>query len=220
MPIVMASFILAAPSTDAVEFSGSWLGKTNLPHFGPDEFTLILKKEKDSYTGMVIVDSLDIVKPDTQIQNIEVEGDVITFTFPLVDGTSLSCHLTFEDEKMNGYWSHSAGARGMIVFEKNQKGARAKYGDFIGDYKFVFEGEEALFKFYIKDGVLYGMGEYSLGELKPAKGNDLKFKVVTPHSENWSFEFIKDAEGKIVKCRFTDEDFPEMDSIIGNKLAK
>jgi hypothetical protein len=220
MTIVMASFIMAAPGTDAVDFSGTWLGKTNLPHFGPDEFTLVLKKEKDSCTGMVVVDSLDIVKPDTPIQNIEVEGDVITFTFPLLDRTMLSCHLTLDGEKMNGYWSHSAGARGIIVFENENKKAYAKikYADFVGDYKFVLEGEEMLIKIYVEDGVLCGVGEYSLGELKPVKGNDLKFKVVTPHGENWSFEFIKDDRGRIVKCKFRDEDFAEMDSVTGVKI--
>jgi len=118
--IAMVSIVMAVPRADAADFSGTWMGKTNLPHFGPEVFTLVLKKEKDANTGMVVVDSLDIVKPDTPIQNIEVEGDVITFTFPLVDGTTLSCHLTFEGEKMKGYWSHSAGARGIIVFEKKE----------------------------------------------------------------------------------------------------
>jgi hypothetical protein len=121
---------------------------------------------------------------------------------------------------MNGYWSHSAGARGIIVFEKAQKGAGTKYADLIGDYNFVFEGEEVLFKFYIKDGFLCGMGEYSLGELTPVKDNDLKFKVLTPHGENWSSEFLKDDKGRIAKCKFTDEDFTEMDSVTGVKVFK
>jgi hypothetical protein len=116
---VLASFVFTAPRTAAVDFSGTWLGKTNLPHFGTDELTLVLKREKDSYTGTV-VDTLEIIAPDTPIQNAEVEGNVITFMFPLVDGTMLSCNLTLEGEKMNGYWSHSAGARGIIVFEKKK----------------------------------------------------------------------------------------------------
>ncbi len=64
------------------------------------------------------------------------------------------------------------------------------------------------------------MGEYSLGELNPVKDNDLKFKVVTPHGENWSFEFIKDDKGRIVKCKFTDDDFAEMGSVTGVKVFK
>ena len=216
---VLASFVFAAPRTAAVDFSGTWLGKTNLPHFGVDEMTLVLKKEKDSYKGTV-VDTLKIIAPDTLIQNAKVEGDVITFEFPLVDRTMLSCHLTLEGEKMNGYWSHSAGARGIIVFEKKKEDAKTKYADFVGDYKFVFEGEEILIKLYFEDGVLCGMGEYSLGELKPVNGNDLKFKVETEYGENWSLEFIKDDKGKIVKCKFTDEDFTEMGNVTGVKVIK
>ena len=220
MIIIMASFIMAAPSTDDVDFRGTWLGKTNVPSLGPDEITIVLKNEKDSYTGSVVVDTLKIIVPDTTIQNIEVEGNTVTFTFPLIDGAMLSCDFTLEDEKLDGYWTHPSGSKGVFVLEKKQKDAGTKYADFVWDYNFVFEGEEVLFKFYIKDGVLRGMGEYSLGELKPVKGNDLKYKVVTPHGENWFFEFIKNDQGKIAKCKFMDEDFPEMGSIMGIKLAK
>ena len=68
---VLASFVFAAPRTAAVDFSGTWLGTTNLPHFGVDELTLVLKKEKDSYKGTV-VDTLKIIAPDTLIQNFRV----------------------------------------------------------------------------------------------------------------------------------------------------
>ena len=87
--------------------------------------------------------------------------------------------------------------------------------------QFALEGEEMLINFYVEDGVLCARGaEYSLGELKPVKGKDLKFKAKTPHGEKWSFEFIKDDKGKIVKCKLTDEDFAEMGSITGVKLIK
>ena len=217
LALAVGNLIFLGAMFAAVDFSGTWLGKTNLPHYGADELTLVLKKEKDSYTGMV-VDTLEIIAPDTPIQNAEVEGNVITLMFPLVDGAMLSCNLTLEGEKMNGYWSHPAGARGIIVFEKKKEYAETKYADFVGDYKFVLEGEEMLIKFYIENGVLCGVGEYSLGELNPVKGNDLKFKAETEHGENWSFEFIKDDKGKIVKCKFTDEDFTEMGSITGVKV--
>ena len=216
---VLAAFVFTAPRTAAVDFSGTWLGRTNVPGAGANELTLVLKKEKDSYTGMV-VDTLQVIAPETPIQNAEVEGNVITFMFPLVDGAMLSCNLTLEDEKMNGYWTHPAGSKGILVFEKKKEDAKTKYADFVGDYKFVLESEEVLIKIYIEDGVLCGMGEYSLGELNPIKGNDLKFKVETEYGENWSFEFIKDDKGKIVKCKFTDEDFAEMGSVTGVKVIR
>ena len=218
--MAMASFAVAVPRADAMDFSGTWLGKTNVPSLGPDEITIALKNEKDSYTGSVLADTLKIIVPGTPIQNIEVEGNTVTFMFPLIDGAMLSCSFTLEDDKLNGYWTHPSGSKGVFVLERNQEDAGTKYADLVGDYKFVFEGEEVLIKVYIEDGVLCGMGEYSLGELKPVKGSELEFKVKTEAGENWSFVFIKDDRGKIVKCKFTDEDFVEMGSIMGVKLAK
>ncbi|UCE21623.1 MAG: hypothetical protein JSV46_05260, partial [Candidatus Aminicenantes bacterium] len=105
--------------------------------------------------------------------------------------------------------------------EKKKADGQTKYADFVGYYRFALEGEEMLINFYVEDGVLCGRGaEYSMGELKPVKGNDLKFKVETPHGEKWSFEFIKDDKGKIVKCKFTDEDFAEAGSVTGIKIVK
>jgi hypothetical protein len=218
--IAMVSFVMAVPRADTVDFSGSWLGKTNVPSLGPDEITLVLKSEKDSYTGSAVNDTLEIITPDTPIQNIEVEGSVISLQFPLIDGAVLSCSFTLEEDKLDGYWTHPSGSKGVFVLEKMQENAREKYADLVGDYKFVFEGEDVFIKIYIEDGVLCGMAEYSMGELKPVEGNGLKFKVVTPHGENWSFEFIKDDKGNIVECKLTDEDFPETRSITGVKVAK
>lgn len=48
-----------------------------------------------------------------------------------------------------------------------------KYADFAGYYRFALEGEEMLINFYAEDGVLYGVGEYSLGELKPVTSGHL-----------------------------------------------
>jgi CubicO group peptidase (beta-lactamase class C family) len=105
--------------------------------------------------------------------------------------------------------------------EKKKEGDKTIYADFAGYYKFALEGEEMLINFYIEDGVLCGTGaEYSLGELKPVNGNDLRFKVETVYGEKWSFEFIKDDKGKIVKCKLTDEDFAEMGSVTGVKVIK
>ncbi len=144
MFIVMASFVVAAPGTDVLDFSGTWLGKTNVPSLGPDEITIVLKNEKDSYIGTVVVDSLKIIVPDTPIQNIEVEGNTVTFMFPLIDGAMLSCSFTLENDKLDGYWTHPSGSKGVFVLEKKQEDAVTKYADFVGDYKFVFEGEDVI----------------------------------------------------------------------------
>jgi len=119
MLAVMAALVCAAPRPDSADFSGTWLGKTTLPDGTVDEFTLVLKKEKDSYDGSII-DSLKAVPPATPVQSIKVEGNVISFTFPWADGAVIYCKLTLAGEKMTGDWTHSAGTTGILVFEKKK----------------------------------------------------------------------------------------------------
>ncbi len=114
---VLAAFVFAAPRPAAVDFSGTWLGKTEVPNAGVDEFTLVLKKEKDAYAG-TIVDSLQMFAPATPIQSVKVEGNLITFMCPLVDGAMISCKLSLAGEKMTGDWTHPAGTTGTLIFEK------------------------------------------------------------------------------------------------------
>jgi hypothetical protein len=116
---VLAAFVFAAASPTAVDFSGTWLGKTTLPDGTVDEFTLVLKKEKDACAG-TIVDSLKAVPPETTIQSVKVEGSVISFTFPWPDGAVIYCQLTLAGEKMTGDWTHPAGTKGALVFEKKK----------------------------------------------------------------------------------------------------
>ena len=116
---VLAAFVFAAASPTAVDFSGTWLGKTTLPDGTVDEFNLVLKKEKDSYTG-TIADSLQAIALATPIQSVEVEGGVINFTFPWPDGAMIYCKLTLAGEKMTGDWTHPAGTMGAFIFEKKK----------------------------------------------------------------------------------------------------
>lgn len=118
--IAMVTSVMAVPRADAADFSGTWLGKTNVPSLGPDEITIVLKNEKDSYTGSVASDTLEIIVPDTPIQNIEVDGNTVTFMFPLIDGAMLSCNFTLDNDKLDGYWTHPSGSKGVFVLEKEK----------------------------------------------------------------------------------------------------
>jgi hypothetical protein len=119
MLAVLAAFAIAASRPAAVDFSGTWLGKTEVPGSGIDELTLVLKKDKESYTGTV-VDSLQMIVPWTEIQNVKVEGNVITLMFPLTDGNMISCTLTLAGGKMTGDWIHPEGSTGTIDFDKKE----------------------------------------------------------------------------------------------------
>ena len=104
-----------------------------------------------------------------------------------------------------------------FVQDKKDDAAK-KYAGIIGEYNFKVEGEIHTVKFYLEKGKLTGMGEYSLGFLKPVKDKDLKFMVETEYGEKWSFEFIKDEKGKITKCKWRDEDFGM--GVTGDKVIK
>ena len=114
---VLAALVLAAPRPAAADFRGTWLGKSEMPSGDVDEFTLVLKKVEDVYTG-TIADSLKMIAPETPVQSVKVEGDVITFEFRLVDGAGILCQLTLDGEKMTGNWTHPAGTTGTLVFER------------------------------------------------------------------------------------------------------
>ncbi|MFC1731665.1 hypothetical protein ACFL6I_15215 [candidate division KSB1 bacterium] len=55
-------------------------------------------------------------------------------------------------------------------------------------------------------------------ERTPDKINASRFRAVTEHGENWSFEFTKDEKGKVIKCKFTDEDFGL--EVAGDRIQK
>jgi len=116
---ILTALVFAAPCPAAVDFSGTWLGKSEMPSGAVDECTLVLKKEKDSYAG-TIDDSLQMIAPATPIKGAKVEDNVITFEFPLVDGAMIYCKLTLAGEKMTGNWTHPAGTTGTLVFEKKK----------------------------------------------------------------------------------------------------
>lgn len=117
--VILAALAFSAPRAEKIDFSGTWLGKTDIPNAGPDDLTLVLKKEKEGYSG-TFVDTLQVVVPETQILNAKVEGSVLTFTLPLADGMSVACKLTLEGDKMTGSWEHPEGDTGALVFEKKK----------------------------------------------------------------------------------------------------
>jgi hypothetical protein len=92
----------------------------------------------------------------------------------------------------------------------NAKGEAVKnYGEFVGVYEFEFEGEKAVLQFTIKNEKLWAHAvtdDYEVGELKPDKKQPTLFRGTTVHGEHWAFEFIKEAEGEPVRCKFIDED--------------
>jgi RNase P/RNase MRP subunit p29 len=111
---------LAASSAQAADLSGTWLGKTEVPETGTDEVTLVLTKTKTGYTGTV-TDALGVLNKDTEIKGVKLEGDELTFSFLIADGTTeIVIYLTVSGEKLIGRWENpnEDGASAPIEFIK------------------------------------------------------------------------------------------------------
>jgi hypothetical protein len=111
---------LAASPAQAADLSGTWLGKTEVPETGTDEVTMVLTKTKTGYSGTV-TDSLGMLNKDTEIKDVKLDGDELTFSFPLSDGTTeIVVSLTVSSEKLIGQWENpnEEGASAPIEFIK------------------------------------------------------------------------------------------------------
>lgn len=102
----------------AEDLSGTWAGTTVIN--GMDEtLTLVLKKNGDTYTGNV-TDSAGFSN-ETEIESIKIEGDQLSFTFPIdTGGTYITIYVTLEvsENEMTGEWTSDDGGSGPVELEK------------------------------------------------------------------------------------------------------
>jgi len=110
----------SAFATPAVDWSGTWLGKTTLPDGTVDELTVVFKKDKTTYTGTV-VDTLGIVAPDTPFKDMTVNNNEMTANFIVTSGNLIKFTLKIEGDKMNGKWEDTTeGTAGLLEFVKKK----------------------------------------------------------------------------------------------------
>ncbi len=101
------------------DLSGTWIGKTEVPNQGADELTMVLKKIAGGYAGTV-ADTLGIIVRDTEIKNIEIKGDIMTFSFPLIDEAIITCRMKIAEDKITGAWEHPEGSSGALEFARKK----------------------------------------------------------------------------------------------------
>jgi hypothetical protein len=116
----LAFILFSTAAASAPDLAGTWIGKTEVPDQGTDEVTLVLKKDEKGYTGTV-VDTLGLIAKDTEIMDVKVEGNEISFRFPLTDGAMISVKMTADGNKMAGAWVHPEGDTGVLSFEKKKQ---------------------------------------------------------------------------------------------------
>jgi hypothetical protein len=110
---------LASFAQEAADLSGTWIGKTEVPNTGMDEVTLVLKKAEKSYGG-TISDNQGVLKADTEIRDVMMDGEKLSFVFPLADGTLFLMKLVVAGDNMTGQWEHPVGSTGAIEFVKKK----------------------------------------------------------------------------------------------------
>lgn len=106
-----------AVSADAPDLVGTWVGKTDVPDVGSVDVVLTVRKGEAGYTASVS-DSASLIAPDTAVRDLTVDGDTLSFWFPLADGATVSIQLKVSGDTMSGSWQHQEGQTGSLSFER------------------------------------------------------------------------------------------------------
>jgi hypothetical protein len=121
--LIAATFLgvlaLTGYAQKAEDLSGTWIGKTEVPDIGTDEVTLVLRKVDKGYGG-TIVDNQGVIAANTEIKDVTIIGDKLSFTFNLADGNLITIKLILTNDKMNGQWEHPEGSSGAIEFVRKK----------------------------------------------------------------------------------------------------
>jgi len=114
--------ILPFSAASATNPSGTWLGTAEIPDYGVDELTLVLKKDDSSYTG-TIIDTLGFWPEGSEIEDVKIESDLLTFSSKIMEGSMLIIfRLTIEGDKLSGELENTTmGGSVPITFEKKEE---------------------------------------------------------------------------------------------------
>jgi hypothetical protein len=118
--LLLAGSLAAAP-----DFTGTWLGKTEIPGAGINDMTLVIQKKVDAQTKAVtylatLTDVMGYIPPGTEAGEVKVDGSEMTFQFTIVDGTLISGKLTLKDDVLVGAWSTPDGMGAEMRFERKK----------------------------------------------------------------------------------------------------
>lgn len=86
------------------------------------------------------------------------------------------------------------------------KKAADRYAALCGDYRFdltAYGADMVTARFYVENEEFFVQASTSQNPdlLSAAEGQPLKFFLDDPDEGHWDFEFLKDADGKVTKCR-------------------
>jgi hypothetical protein len=114
--LILGAVLWSAP---AAGIEGIWLGKAEVPDVGIIELTMTLTKTETGYAG-TSSDNMGMLNKDTPLAQIKLDGDKLSFQFPLADGNLITVSLKVEGDKMTGNWTHQEGDTGALSFERKK----------------------------------------------------------------------------------------------------
>ena len=104
----------------ASDLSATWIGETEVPGVGMIEVTLVLKKAEKSYGGTISSDHPGVISANTEIKDVTIDGEKLSFVFPLADGVLLMMKLAAAGDKLTGHWEHPSGSTGVVELVKKK----------------------------------------------------------------------------------------------------
>lgn len=100
----------------AVDISGTWVGSTEVPDMGMDEFTLVFEKTDGAYSGKMS-DEMGMMD-EVELEDILLEGDKLSFHVEFFNGMEyVTVYLSFTvtQDALEGGWD-AGGDAGEINF--------------------------------------------------------------------------------------------------------
>lgn len=115
LALIGGVLVMAAPGssrTDQVSFgvdwSGTWVGSIDTRSLGIDTFTVILKKEGSTFTGLVN-DTMGLVEKDAAVAEVKLAGREISFSFKALYGTAdWVMKISIEGDRISGQLMNKA----------------------------------------------------------------------------------------------------------------
>jgi len=108
-------------SARAADWSGTWVGVTQVPDVGEDRLKLELKADGDSYTGLMS-DAAGIVVANP-ITKLKVEGALLTFDIEVNNGSAaFPVHVSMkaDGETLAGSWTTDEGMSAPMTLTRQK----------------------------------------------------------------------------------------------------
>ena len=108
-------------SARAADWSGTWVGVTQVPDVGEDRLKLELRADGDSYTGLM-TDAAGIVVANP-ITKLKVEGALLTFDIVVNNGSAeFAVHVSMkaDGDTLAGTWATDDGLSAPLTLTRQK----------------------------------------------------------------------------------------------------